>query len=200
MENANGYIEMMKAQGWKVFKRLSWRTKADQFYQSAGCGQTHVIKFTGNCESCGRSVYSHGCIGAKPCGDLTTDSPDPRGIIPAAHCLYLYHAREYDLVGRDLVTCYDCSQDGDRYRVIMAQAEASGVWKAYEQNNCDGSGPHSSGEVRVMPTGGGGNLILCRRCWENELSYRRDRNKILGAFAQFALPAWNDSEVYETSA
>ena len=66
-----------------------------------------------------------------------------------------------------------------------------------EQNNCDGSGPHMLGEVHVMPTGGDGNLILCRQCWENELAYRRDRNRSLGVFAQFDTPAWNDAKVYE---
>jgi len=66
------------------------------------------------------------------------------------------------------------------------------------QNNCDGSGPHTDGDVRVMPTGGDGNLILCRQCWENELAYRRDRNRSLGAFAQFDIIAWNDAKVYET--
>ena len=67
-----------------------------------------------------------------------------------------------------------------------------------EQNNCDGSGPHTPGEVRVMPTGGDGNLILCRQCWENELAYRRNRNRSLGVFAQFDIIAWNDAKVYET--
>ena len=70
--------------------------------------------------------------------------------------------------------------------------------KVYEQNNCDGSGPHTTGEVRVMPTGGDGNLILCRQCWENELHYRRDRNRSLAVFAQFDIIAWNDAKVYET--
>jgi hypothetical protein len=109
-------------------KRLSWRTKQDQFFQSFGCGQTHVIKFIGTCESCSRSVYSHGCQGAKLCGDLVTDSPDPRGIIPAEHCLNLYRASEYSLKGRDLVTCAACADDGDSYRAIMAQAKHSGTW------------------------------------------------------------------------
>jgi len=65
------------------------------------------------------------------------------------------------------------------------------------QNNCDGSGPHASGEVRVMPTGGDGNLILCRHCWNREVEYRRDRNKALGDFAKFALPTWESGKVYE---
>jgi hypothetical protein len=109
-------------------KRLSWRTKQDQFFQSSGCGQVHVIHYAGACESCGRSVYSHGCQGAKPCGDLVTDSPDPRGIIPPEHCLNIYHASEYSLTGRDLVTCASCADDGERYHTLMARTKSSGIW------------------------------------------------------------------------
>ena len=111
-------------------KRLSWRTKQAQFFQSFGCGQTHTIKFMGTCESCGHSVYSHGCAGARPCGDTVTNSPDPRGIIPPQHCMNLYHASEYGMVGRDVVTCAACADDGNKYRSIMAAAKNTGLWKA----------------------------------------------------------------------
>jgi len=47
-----------------------------------------------------------------------------------------------------------------------------------------------------MPTGGGGNLILCHSCWERENEYRRRRNLFLGEFAQFDRPTWNSGEVY----
>ena len=67
--------------------------------------------------------------GARPCGDAVTDSPDPRGIIPPQHCMYLYHANEYDMAGRDIMTCYDCAQDGDRYRELMMHVKREGVWE-----------------------------------------------------------------------
>jgi len=111
-------------------RRLSWRTRKDQFYQSFGCGQTHGIVYIGACESCGRSVYSQGCIGANRCGDSAMDSPDPRGVIPAEHCMNLYRAQEYSLKGRDLVTCATCADDGDRYRAIIARAKSKGIWTA----------------------------------------------------------------------
>jgi len=116
----------------ELTKRLSWRTKQDQFFQSFGCGQTHLIEFVGTCESCGRSVYSHGCQGAKPCGDLITDSPDPRGAIPAEHCMNLYHAREYGMTGRDVLTCAACADDGGLYRATISKATSTGVWKVVE--------------------------------------------------------------------
>lgn len=109
--------------------RLSWRTKKDQSYQSFGCGQTHTIKFMGTCESCGRSVYSHGCAGDRPCGDKVEDTPDPRGVIPMPHCMNLYHAWESGMTGRDLMTCAACAEDGDKYRSIMNAAKTTGTWK-----------------------------------------------------------------------
>lgn len=110
-------------------KRLNWCTKADQFFQSFGCGQVHVIKFMGTCESCGRSVYSHGCAGERPCGDVVEDSPDPRGIIPPEHCMNLYHATEYGYTGRDIVTCAACAEDGNKYRSIIATTKSTGTWR-----------------------------------------------------------------------
>jgi hypothetical protein len=64
--------------------------------------------------------------------------------------------------------------------------------------NCDGGKCDSSvGEVRVLPTGGDGNAILCRSCHRHELSWRRDRNRELGDFAKFDLPTWESLKVYD---
>lgn len=43
------------------------------------------------------------------------------------------------------------------------------VWCVVLNPNCDGGRCISdNGEVRVLPTGGGGNLLLCRQCFEHE--------------------------------
>lgn len=68
--------------------------------------------------------------------------------------------------------------------------------------NCDGSGPHSTGkfgEVRVLPTGGDSNAILCRACFCREMDYRRERNQELAPDCQFKLPRWDDLKVYLTA-
>jgi hypothetical protein len=62
--------------------------------------------------------------------------------------------------------------------------------------NCDGSGPHCAGEVRVLPTGGDSNLILCKNCFNHEIAYREDRNKDLSKDARFKLPTWESLRVY----
>lgn len=67
------------------------------------------------------------------------------------------------------------------------------------QNNCDGSGPHTDGEVRVLPLGSEpnhGNLILCRSCFGKELRWRVERNRELAPDVRFATPIWPNLEIY----
>ncbi len=63
--------------------------------------------------------------------------------------------------------------------------------------NCDGSGPCIlNGEVRVLPTGGDSNGLLCRLCFNREIAFRKDRNKELSKDCAFALPKWESLRVY----
>jgi hypothetical protein len=62
--------------------------------------------------------------------------------------------------------------------------------------NCDGNNCTSnSGEVRLLPTGAGGNMIVCRQCFNHELRYRSYRNIELEMFA-FEIPTWEQLCVY----
>lgn len=66
--------------------------------------------------------------------------------------------------------------------------------------NC--SGGHcrvTTGEVRVYPLGGGGNLILCRACWAHENQYRLERGRETGEPANWPQVDWATAEVYATS-
>ena len=57
--------------------------------------------------------------------------------------------------------------------------------------NCDGAHCTSeTGQVRRLPTGGGGALILCQACFRHEIRYRRKRNKTLLEHNRFELPEW----------
>lgn len=63
--------------------------------------------------------------------------------------------------------------------------------------NCDNDKCRdANGEVRVLPLGGGANLILCRACFEHELRFRRERNRELSPDCQFKLPDWEVLAVY----
>jgi hypothetical protein len=53
-----------------------------------------------------------------------------------------------------------------------------------------------NGEVRVLPTGGESNAILCQRCYHREIAFRKERNRELGSAFQFKLPAWDTLKVY----
>lgn len=63
-------------------------------------------------------------------------------------------------------------------------------------NNCGGSGPHTPGEVRVLPLNGGANQIFCRACFDREMAWRRAENK-RGVANPWSLPAWDTLAVYE---
>lgn len=66
--------------------------------------------------------------------------------------------------------------------------------------NCDGSHcTRATGEVRVLPSGGDSNLILCRSCVCAELAWRRSRNKELANDVAFDLPEWDTLKVYDIS-
>ncbi len=67
-----------------------------------------------------------------------------------------------------------------------------------ENYNCNGSGPHSTSEVRLLPLPGDGNLILCRACAAHENNWRRGRNRELAVDARYPTPAWSDLAVYNT--
>lgn len=52
------------------------------------------------------------------------------------------------------------------------------------------------GQVRVLPTGGDSNAILCRRCFIREIVFRKERNLALSTDCRFDLPAWETLKPY----
>tara|TARA_Y100000310_G_scaffold54162_1_gene49692 strand:+ start:717 stop:1352 length:636 start_codon:yes stop_codon:yes gene_type:complete len=64
-------------------------------------------------------------------------------------------------------------------------------------NNCDGGGPHTSGTVKLYPIGGGGNLILCHRCWARENRYNAERGRETGCPENFPQVDWRTANVYD---
>lgn len=44
--------------------------------------------------------------------------------------------------------------------------------------------------VRRLPVAGGGNLHLCRACFDHEMAFRRWRNQDLAESEHYPLPAW----------
>lgn len=62
--------------------------------------------------------------------------------------------------------------------------------------NCDGGGPCTEGEVRILPTGGDSNAILCASCHAREMTWRRSRNRELDDDVRFDVPPWLALRVY----
>lgn len=55
---------------------------------------------------------------------------------------------------------------------------------------------HEVTEARVLPIGGGGNIICGRVGYEREMANRRAMNKRNGSAGQWDLPAWESLRVY----
>ena len=66
-----------------------------------------------------------------------------------------------------------------------------------ENWNCDGSGPHTDGKVKLYPLGGGANLILCHSCWHRENQYRRDRGRETKNPDNWPVLDWASAKPYE---
>ncbi len=75
--------------------------------------------------------------------------------------------------------------------ILNNQGKRTRVTVPEDNNDCNGAGPHKAGEVRLLPTGGGGNDILCRACFDSEMRYRRDAGITVN------LPKWETLKVYE---
>ena len=58
--------------------------------------------------------------------------------------------------------------------------------------NCDNDKCKSAtGEVRLLPAGGGSYMILCKDCYKHEIAYRKER-----VSHPFEFPAWEYLKVY----
>jgi len=54
---------------------------------------------------------------------------------------------------------------------------------------------HEAEEIRKLPIGGG-NMLVCRDHYTQEMLFRKERNKKLG-WKAFDLPNWEKLEVYD---
>lgn len=77
--------------------------------------------------------------------------------------------------------------DGTRYAIDEAKSE---------KVKCEGVSPHMRGALKLYPTGGGGNLILCGACWKRENHYRKERGAESGCPENWPTPSWDDAEIY----
>jgi len=62
-------------------------------------------------------------------------------------------------------------------------------------NACD-HGHTTASEVRLLPTGGGGNVIICQRHHATEIKFRKER---IAEGVPSDLPKWESLKVYDGS-
>lgn len=53
-----------------------------------------------------------------------------------------------------------------------------------------------NGEIRVLPTGGSSNALLCYTCFLHEMQWRHERNKELAEDCKLDTPTWRSLAVY----
>lgn len=58
--------------------------------------------------------------------------------------------------------------------------------------DCDKCGKHTTrpNSIRRLGTGGGSGVYLCRKCWADEMKWRKMRNKKLMGDAKFPILKW----------
>jgi hypothetical protein len=90
-----------------------------------------------------------------------------------------------------------------RYDRIWESAKArDSNWDTLHGNtvhNPECGGSHcteATGEVRVLPLGGGANLILCRPCFNHENAYRRQRGRETGNPEGWPVVDWDTAKPY----
>jgi len=49
---------------------------------------------------------------------------------------------------------------------------------------------HEATKVRRLSIGGGGGVFLCKKHWEKEMQWRKQRNKTLSRSARFSIRKW----------
>jgi len=55
---------------------------------------------------------------------------------------------------------------------------------------CDGCGDGREKRVHKLSVGVHGNLFLCKKCWNREMRWRKERNKELERQNRFSILKW----------
>lgn len=99
----------------------SWRRNGPQVWRDAWRNADRVLRYTGDCVTCGRRTYA-----------FDDGENDPRGVLGdrAADPLV---AEEHGRRGPDVPQCFLCGNDYDRYKRTMQVAERR--WTRWEERH-----------------------------------------------------------------
>ena len=97
----------------KTVKQIRFNLKSPQLWHDDWRGADRVCRFYGECIVCGRRCYG-----------FDDGENDPRGVL-GDHAVSMFHASDYDAEGPDVVACFACQNDYDRYNYGLKMARRS---------------------------------------------------------------------------
>jgi hypothetical protein len=89
----------------------NWRRNGPQIWHDSWRNTDRMLRYTGDCVTCGRRTYQ-----------FDDGENDPRGVLGDRAGSHL-HAEDYDSTGPDVPQCFDCANDYDRYNRGLKIAE-----------------------------------------------------------------------------
>jgi hypothetical protein len=99
----------------------SWRRNGPQVWHDSWRNRDRVLRFMGECVTCGRRTYA-----------FDDGENDPRGVL-GDHAADPLVAEEYERRGPDVPQCFLCGNDYDRYQHSMRVAERR--WTRFEERH-----------------------------------------------------------------
>lgn len=101
-------------------------------------------------------------------------------------------------------TIYESTKEDamDTYKACVAHGISKnpcGSKKNAGLNSCD-HGHMTSGQVRRLPISkDGGAIVVCRKHYDEEMAWRREKNRSLSKQARFPYPRWESLKTYSTN-
>lgn len=91
-------------------QRIQFNRTTPQIWHDGWRGRERTCRYLGDCISCGRRCYG-----------FDDGENDPRGVL-GDHAVSMFYASDYDATGPDVVACFMCQNDYDRYNYGLSLA------------------------------------------------------------------------------
>lgn len=92
-------------------ERISFQRSVTQIWHDSWRNTDRTCRYRGDCISCGRRCYG-----------FDDGENDPRGVL-GDHAVSMFYASDYDMTGPDIVACFMCQNDYDRYQYGLELAK-----------------------------------------------------------------------------
>lgn len=92
-------------------ERVTFTRNKPQLWHDVWRNKDRICRYRGDCISCGRRCYG-----------FDDGENDPRGVL-GDHAVDMFYASDYDMTGPDVVACFMCQNDYDRYQYGLGLAK-----------------------------------------------------------------------------